>query len=350
MKPLLRALLLLSVLLVAASRADAATLTLPQYITSLEQLRGLVGAHRLDAARAAGKALIGAEIIAPNGETFHADGTLLVAVERLQPGGELLVSRRLEVALTALRKLAPAASLLKTDPQLLERLRDQERVIDPRSGGKVGMPKAPEIPLSERMLKSIKEILNWIGDHFAKLLDWLGKFWPKSAPKLTGSTAGMRWIVASIVGVILLSLGILAFEVIRRSRRSGGAGRVAESVPAAAARDEDPLSRAAGEWELYAERLAAAGRIREAIRAWYHAVLVTLCTAGILQFRKGRTNWEYVAAVHPQRLWRAGFIELTRRFEQEWYGVHESSREALDECRDWARSILDAAARDKGAA
>ena len=62
----------------------------------------------------------------------------------------------------------------------------------------------------------------------------------------------------------------------------------------ASQRDADPLSREQDEWEKYAAELAAAGRLREAIRAWYHAVLVGLFRAGLLHHHKGRTNWEYV--------------------------------------------------------
>jgi hypothetical protein len=110
-------------------------------------------------------------------------------------------------------------------------------------------------------------------------------------------------------------------------------------------RDDDPLSRGATEWERYAAQLAASGRIREAIRAWYHAVLVTLYGAGILHFRKGRTNWEYVAALSPDLAWRAQFVALTRRFEEEWYGRDRSSIEAFEEVSERAQHILDAVRR-----
>jgi len=138
---------------------------------------------------------------------------------------------------------------------------------------------------------------------------------------------------------IVLILAILAFEVIRRSRKRA-AILVEESAPLTSTSDDDPLSRGANEWERYAAQLAAAGRFREAIRAWYHAVLVTLYGANILHYRKGRTNWEYVAGVGPEHAWRARFIEITRLFEHEWYGSDDSSGDALDECAAAARDVL----------
>jgi Domain of unknown function (DUF4129) len=131
---------------------------------------------------------------------------------------------------------------------------------------------------------------------------------------------------------------LLGLYVLRRSRR-----RVlpASSVPLASSeRDADPLSREANEWERYAAELAASGRLREAIRAWYHAVLVTLYRAGILHYRKGVTNWEYVSALSPALTWRARFIDMTRTFDREWYGRRETSPEALDTLAADARAVL----------
>jgi len=140
--------------------------------------------------------------------------------------------------------------------------------------------------------------------------------------------------------VIVIVIALLAFEVIRRSKRSDGS-TVATSEPVGSKRDEDPLSRGATEWERYAAQLAAAGRYREAIRAWYHAVLVTCYSAGVLHFRKGRTNWEHAARLGPDAPYRPAFLDITRRFDREWYGRDESSREALDDCADLARTILE---------
>ena len=123
------------------------------------------------------------------------------------------------------------------------------------------------------------------------------------------------------LAAVLAVLGLLAL----RRRGAPAAFPAPAAAPAPPARDDDPLSRRAGEWEVYARELAAAGRCREAVRAWYHAVLVALYQQGALHHRKGRTNWEYVAAVPPEAAWRPAFAALTRRFEREWYGSDRSS-------------------------
>ncbi len=158
-------------------------------------------------------------------------------------------------------------------------------------------------------------------------------------------------VVLIVIGVTVLIaafIALLAFEVVRRARRRD-AEAIASSEPLGSKRDEDPLSRGATEWERFAAQLASAGRFREAIRAWYHAVLVTCYSAGVLNFRKGRTNWEYVATLAPSVEWRPQMIDLTRRFEKEWYGHEQSAPDALDHCSELARNILDALRR-RGAA
>jgi hypothetical protein len=149
---------------------------------------------------------------------------------------------------------------------------------------------------------------------------------------------GTTWTVAVLVIVVAAVLGLLAVAALRRST---SAETPATSRPRPASqRDADPLSREQEEWEAYAAELASAGRMREAIRAWYHAVLVALFRAGLLHHHKGRTNWEYVARVPAESSWRAELIRLTRRFDREWYGSERSAAESLRECASEARSIL----------
>jgi hypothetical protein len=160
----------------------------------------------------------------------------------------------------------------------------------------------------------------------------------------------MRWIVITVVALIVIAIVFLAIEVVRRARR-GDAQALASSSLLRSASDDDPLSRGAMEWERYAAQLAAAGRFREAIRAWYHAALVTCYAVGALHFRKGRTNWEYIASLSAATAWRPDFIRLTQRFEQEWYGSEQSTEDALEDCSAGAKRILEELQRsERGAA
>jgi hypothetical protein len=316
-------------LLLFASAASA--MPLADYISSLERLRN--EPHELAAIEA--KALIGTKVETPTGG-FSADSSLLgaVASNRADAG------QRLDATITALRSSSDAASS-KIDPKLLERLRAEERIDELQRGGEVLEPPKTNSSLLDRIAGGILKGWHWLADKVVNFFEWLEKFWPKEPhaeePKPSG---GVPFMVTALVIAIIVVLAIVALEVLRRSRRGKADGDVAASDPIASRRDEDPLSRGATEWERYAAQLAHAGRIREAIRAWYHAVLVTCYGAGILNFRKGRTNWEYVSMMRAKVGWRPQFADLTRSYEREWYGRDESTHEALDDCSNRAQSIL----------
>jgi hypothetical protein len=330
-------------LLIAASSLQAATLTLDEYEAALMRIRNFIDAGQIDAARAEAKALAGSEIESPNGR-FQADSSLLAEVNAAK-SRDLGVENRIDATLSSLRRSTPAKAAT-VDSALMQRLQKEQTLAELPRGGDVRGVQVRD-PLPKRITDSIRNAAVWIVEKIMKLVDWVMKFWPKNTKlKKPAASPGMRWTIGSLVVLIIVVIGVLAFEVIRRSRKSAPS-LVEESAPLGSSRDDDPLSRGANEWERYATQLAAAGRTREAIRAWYHAVLVTLYGANVLQFRKGRTNWEYVAALRPELAWRPKMIQLTRRFEEEWYGADESNAEALDECRAIARDILDAVRRTK---
>jgi hypothetical protein len=323
----------------AAAPAPAAPhprLTLDQYVAALERLHSLVATNQLDAAHAEAKQLAGAEVSSPLGP-FVADDLLLDDVGRVTRVDRGLLDR-LERALAELRA-AGAGRAAPPDPKLLRQVAQEQHVPGFVPGGEV-LKTVQNASLLERIAGSIADMVKWIGEKLEKLLEWLIDLLPRTAPSEKNPTGGIRWMVVAVVVAIVLLIAGLAIEVIRRSRR-GRAQAVQSSEPIGSARDDDPLSRGATEWERYAAQLAAAGRFREAIRAWYHAVLVTCYGAGILHFRKGRTNWEYVASLAPSIAWRPELIELTRRFEQEWYGADQSTSDANAECGERARRILE---------
>jgi hypothetical protein len=322
-----RWLVLFALLLTTSANA----MTIAEYIDALESIR------TADATTARTKAqqLLGAEVESPAGP-FTADAALLHEI-LADPAG---ASAHLGATIAALRAATARAGNASADPKLLERLRAEEAAAAMKAGGEIRTLPGDDKALEETA-GGIGKVWKWIERQLDKLADWFNRWWPheRDEPK---RNASMRptWIVTIVVVAIVLVLAILAFEVVRRSR-AAAPDEVVESSEIASRRDEDPLSRGATEWERYAAKLAAAGRTREAIRAWYHAVLVTLYAAGILHFKKGRTNWEYIAALSPDVVWRAEFVTMTRSFETEWYGRDHSTSDALDEAATQARHILD---------
>jgi len=326
---------------------NATRLTLAQYIASLERIDAFLSARQLDAAKGIASSLEGAQIVWAKG-TFVADPSLLAGIRSAQRADGPHRARLL-VTLGELRH-SSGTEAASGDRRLLERIAaEQEPPALPR-GGTIDTKLDRDIPLLERVATSIAEMLEWIWKKFVALLDWLIDLLPRRSSQASGADPALRWIVFAVVAAIVVLVVVLAVRVLRGSRAASPS--VKGSTPlGSSAQDEDPLSRGASEWERYAGELAAAGKYREAIRAWYHAVLVTSYAAGVLHFRKGRTNWEYVASLPPSLSWRPDLIALTRRFEREWYGADQSMPEALDECAERAQRILDALRRElRGAA
>jgi hypothetical protein len=317
----------------------AAPLSLDEYREALGAMATAIERGDLDAARTLAQRLSGAGIEAESGR-FEADPTVLESVLEA-PDAAAAARARLRIA-RVLPTLAAGGDEIRKDAALLARLAREEAARRPTPGGSLDRAldaPAPSVP------EQLRALLQRASDAAAELLDrlwrWLLRFGPPRArDRKEGTTATA---VAVMVGIITMMLAVFAIRSLRR--------RDADAAPAALdgpspRRDEDPLSREAGEWQKYAGELAAAGRWREAIRAWYHAVLVTLFQAGQLHHQKGRTNWEYVSQVGPQARWRPAFVDLTRTFDREWYGRSASAAQALREYAAKARDVLRALGAD----
>ena len=335
---------LLCALAFFAFAGSAAAMTLDEYIAALQNIESLAHAQRYVDARAAAVALSGQTVQSPAGE-FQVDDTIVHAFDRPNRVDPKLATR-LATTIAQLRAARAEGPAAQPDLKLVDAIEKQQHAALPRSGGGTGTD------ASDRILSigsAIGKAWEWAVEKVGDFVEWLGGFWPETKPD-EKETHNVRGIVIGLAVVIAALIAALAWNAVRRGRRAAPE-LLTSAAPAMSARDEDPLSRASNEWEHYAAQLAAAARYREAIRAWYHAVLVTLYSASILHFRKGRTNWEYVSALSPSLPWRRQFIELTRRFEAEWYGATESNAEAFEECSRGARSILTAATRvSRGAA
>jgi hypothetical protein len=332
----------------AAAASPALSMPVTEYVQRLELIDRMLAEDGLAPAKIEAQELLGAQVVWQRG-TFSADASVLQAVLDAQAANGPHRTRLL-ATIAELRR-ATGMEAARGDRKLLERIAAEQDVPDLPKGGDIPTRIERDVPMLDRIAESIGEMLEWVREQLRNLLDWLLDLVPRRRPNESTASVAMRWVVFAVVAVIVVIVLVLAVGVLRRSRASTPGDTVQSSTPLGSKADEDPLSRGASEWERYAGELARAGRFREAIRAWYHAVLVTCYAAGVLHFRKGRTNWEYVALLSPALEWRPDLIELTRHFEREWYGSLQSNEEALDECSSRAAGIIDALRREmRGAA
>ncbi len=311
-----------------AGRAHAQDLSVNTYRQKLIVIRQSVERGQLSTARQQAAALLKDRV--RYGDAFVAtDGTLLqrFAEEPHREEASRLLAR-LNVVIDELEQVVThGGSLEKAQPNhtLLEQLQVDQAIDLIEQGGTVGGVPLEDTSLSGRIRQWFAKVKSWLRNAWRDVVDWIRDLWPDSRGSSPSGQSGTMPMVTILIIIVVLALSIGVYFVLRRSRTKSLPGKNAVSVALPPARDDDPLSRSDNEWERYAQELASAGRYREAIRAWFHAVLVTLYGAGILHYRKGRTNWEYVYSLSPQMPWRQRLIDVTQRFEKEWYGQVDST-------------------------
>jgi Domain of unknown function (DUF4129) len=330
-----RALLLVLLLLPCSLAAE--TISPATYRERLAQMQNRLRSGDWVWARTEARKLL-EDRIAFGTEQVEPDRSVLVPISQ---AANVKAARAAMPALAQLVAALPSGSTdggqdARPDAKLLEEVRAREALAELPAGGRLPQAKGGVFAALAEFLEPIAQAID---EFFERLWEWLLDFFPDS-----GGESGFKLNFTIVVALLVAAALVLAWVIWRviRKRRRGAAAAEAGPAPLPPAADDDPLSREANEWERYARELAAAGRAREAIRAWYHAVLVALYRAGTLHYRKGRTNWEYVSAVPPGTTWRSRFIEMTRHFEREWYGRDTSTSDALRESEEMALALLSA--------
>ncbi len=319
------------------------TISLPEYRDRLRGIRSAIDANDLGAARKTAGELQSLRV-GHEGKEFAVDRSVLKPIVDAQDSAAAREAARPLRTLTEALDALPSGAASAPDAALLERLRREEAEKALNPGGAVGGPElhAPNVPrsLMEWLQDMAREIWEFVKRVLEKFFKWLLRLLFGAGVAGSGGS-GMTWMVMGLMVAILAIIGTIAFVTLKRRRGMPVDAPLGSAPAAAAEKDEDPLSRSSNEWERFAAELMKSGRFREAIRAWYHAVLVTLFRSGLLHYRKDRTNWEYAYALSPEVPWRPGFVEATRTFEQIWYGRRETPSETVDAYAADARGILE---------
>lgn len=179
---------------------------------------------------------------------------------------------------------------------------------------------------------------NWLADAFSRL----GKLFrpnldpPKlDAPKL--APVGTSWLVPTmwgLLGIGVLVLAFFAFKYVRFQRRAKSKRR--------AMLDEDEPDRTLDQWLAEADRLAALGEHRLAVRALYVACLLKLDEHRVIRFIRGDTNWEHLDRLEASPARPAGldFRAPTQAFDLIWYGHRVRGSEDVSAFKSWYSGLL----------
>lgn len=224
------------------------------------------------------------------------------------------------------------------DPALLEKIKARHAVTKIQTGGAWDL----SLPISDRLLAWIfllGTLLMWIKDGIWAFIEWVKSLFTQFPTSEIEKADFSNWVYLYL-GVLAITLGILVWIVFRQ-RKTVSAIRPRVMPGGSADEDIDASSRSASEWETRAETLLQEGRHREAVRAWYHAVLSMLIEQGQLDYHLGATNWEHAYALPSTLKYRPEFLDLTQAFEEHWYGFTVRSPEQVDRFSRHARYILD---------
>ena len=154
-----------------------------------------------------------------------------------------------------------------------------------------------------------------------RFMEWLRSLFPKSEGLQPG-TAGALSNIAQIF-VIALALAVIAYVVwkfwpmFRRSRAARKGDR--EEARVVLGERLEP-GQTAADLLAEAEALARAGDLRSAIRKGYIALLCELGDRKIIGLAQHKTNHDYLRAVRQIEPLHQQMQQLTRSFENHWYG------------------------------
>jgi hypothetical protein len=181
--------------------------------------------------------------------------------------------------------------------------------------------------LAERQFKQDEDL-------WQRFVAWLEAHLHIEVPSFFGGTwetfLVLAVLVAAVTGVVFLAV---RNGLPRRFRRAGRTGVVVT--------DED-RARTAEQWRQEADRLAAQGNYREALRCRYRALVAELADRHLIDQVPGRTSGDYertVRALVPEAAEQ--FSSATRLFERCWYGQEAPDAKAQVVFDEAARAVID---------
>lgn len=142
-----------------------------------------------------------------------------------------------------------------------------------------------------------------------------------------GWMQGLIYVAWGLLGLLLLVFAWFAVRHFRWRRK--------QSRKAKAVLEEDEPERTLDEWLELADRYAAEGKVREAVRCLYLSCLLKFDERGIARFVRGETNWEHLRRIEssPRKPDGLDFRTATQHFDRVWYGFHVRGTIDIEEFR-----------------
>ncbi len=197
-----------------------------------------------------------------------------------------------------------------------------------------------EFQVSKPEQNAVTQAWKWISEKWDVFWRWLKEIFRTifSSKLFGGGSAGIQWVLITIfvmIGIYIIYRLVVNFKNAAleiKSDNTPSFSIVNESME----HFEDP-----DDLEIQAEKLAASSKYKEALHAIYYTALIRLNNAGVVEYRKSRTNGEYTAQLKLLNYSEvaAPFFPLTELFDRKWYGQKFVSKEDFEISRTYTSNI-----------
>ncbi len=212
----------------------------------------------------------------------------------------------------------------------------------------------PDKGFLKTVLSSVGDGLSWVMDtvfgFLGELLSGLSRLPgrgganatppPNSDPVSSGAAAanGLDALsrlltILAVIGILLILISIVA--VIVRAvdkRRKGRIGLLEDGTEDPAMLAVPPGELAALTYEGRAIQLAADGNYRAAVRELLMGSMSWIERSGLIRYRRGLTNRDYVRAIWRRTEKRQAYAVTALEFERICFGRREATRQAFEKC------------------
>lgn len=183
--------------------------------------------------------------------------------------------------------------------------------------------------LRERIMawaaKQVLRLMNWLAEHLNLDLD--------TSAGVVKALAVVLAFAALVLAGCLVASGLSALWRLWAAQR--------EETPPSASSVEFSPRRTRQRLLHEARQYAASGDSRQAMRCLYHAIILTLHLAGLIDYDANRTNREYLATlgVSGSSILSEAFGAATSLFERSWYGCQRSGEAHVTRMAEFMRVV-----------
>jgi hypothetical protein len=149
------------------------------------------------------------------------------------------------------------------------------------------------------------------------------------------ASQGVTQVMIVILLAVLAAFVIYLISQIKLKRKPGS--EATDNLMS-----EEEARRSADQWLTEADKLAAQGEFRAAVRCLYLACLIRMDESNTLRFERHQTNWEHLYRFRDltQKPGNFQLEPLTQKFDNAWYGFIPQTQSDVDWFKSEYQALL----------